>query len=65
MLRELVRGVCDVEGGGWQDDLHSVARQVVQDVAYGRRAPGTLRDESWVADLPTSVGYAVVWLEIY
>jgi hypothetical protein len=29
------------------------------------RAPGTLRDESWVADLPTSAGYAVVWLEIY
>jgi len=29
------------------------------------RAPGTLRDESWVADLSTSVDYAAVWLEIY
>jgi len=29
------------------------------------RASGTLRDESWLAGLPTSAGYAVAWLEIY
>lgn len=29
------------------------------------QAPGTLRDESWVAGLPKSAGYAVVWLEVY
>lgn len=53
------RRVIDVDLGFFVAELRH------RDLLRLCRAPGTLRDESWVADLPTSAGYAVVWLEIY
>lgn len=53
------RRVIDVDLGFFVAELRH------RDLLRLCRAPGTLRDESWVADLPTFAGYAVVWLEIY
>lgn len=53
------RRVIDVDIGFFTAELRH------RDLLRPCRAPGTLRDESSVAGLPTSVGYAVVWLEIY